>query len=60
MYKKIICHHGVIMEFGVRWGPITNLFQSLRGIYEPFNKHRKVIGFVIIFQLYDAVNLLFP
>ena len=33
------------MEFGVRWGPITNLFQSLRGIYEPFNKHRKVIGF---------------
>ena len=45
MYKKIICHHGVIMEFGVRWGPITNLLQSLRGIYEPFNKHRKVIGF---------------
>ena len=37
MYKKIINHHGVIMEFGVRWGPILNLFQSLRGVYEPFN-----------------------
>jgi len=45
MYKKIITHHGVIMEFGVRWGPIMNLFQSLRGIYEPFNRHRKIIGF---------------
>ena len=45
MYKKILCHHGVIMEFGVRWGPIMNLFQSLRGIYEPFNRHRKIIGF---------------
>ena len=45
MYKKIINHHGVIMEFGVRWGPILNLFQSLRGIYEPFNRHRKIIGF---------------
>ena len=33
------------MEFGVRWGPILNLFQSLRGIYEPFNRHRKIIGF---------------
>ena len=33
------------MEFGVRWGQNLALFQSLRGIYEPYNYTRKVIGF---------------
>ena len=37
--------HGVIMEFGVRWGQNLNLFQSLRSIYEPFNYSRRIIGF---------------
>jgi hypothetical protein len=33
------------MEFGVRWGQNLALFESLRGIYEPYNYTRKVIGF---------------
>jgi hypothetical protein len=45
LYKNIISVPGVIMEFGVRWGQNLALFQSLRGIYEPFNYTRKVIGF---------------
>ena len=45
MYKKIIDVNGVIMEFGVRWGQNLTLFQSLRGMYEPFNHNRKIIGF---------------
>lgn len=45
MYKKIIDVNGVIMEFGVRWGQNLALFQSFRGIYEPYNHNRKVIGF---------------
>jgi hypothetical protein len=33
------------MEFGVRWGQSISLLSALRGIFEPFNRHRKVIGF---------------
>jgi hypothetical protein len=45
LYKHIIGVHGVIMEFGVRWGRNLALYESLRGIYEPFNHNRKIIGF---------------
>jgi len=45
IYQKIIDVPGVIMEFGTRWGQNLSLFSSLRGIYEPFNRHRKIIGF---------------
>jgi hypothetical protein len=37
--------HGVIMELGVRWGKNMVLLNNLRGIFEPFNHHRKIIGF---------------
>lgn len=45
IYQKILNTHGVIMEFGVRWGQSLALLSALRGIFEPFNRHRKVIGF---------------
>lgn len=45
MYQHIVDIHGVIMEFGVRWGRNLALYESLRGIYEPFNHNRKIIGF---------------
>ena len=45
LYKKIIDIHGIVIEFGVRWGQNLALFQSLRGIYEPFNHNRKIVGF---------------
>ncbi len=45
LYQKIVGVHGVIMEFGVRWGQNLALFINLRGIYEPFNHNRKIIGF---------------
>jgi hypothetical protein len=45
LYKMIVPVHGVIMEFGVRWGQNMALFSNLRGIHEPFNYNRKVIGF---------------
>jgi len=45
MYKKIVENHGVVMEFGVRWGQNLSLLSALRGIFEPFNRHRKIIGF---------------
>ena len=45
MYQKIINVHGVVMEFGVRWGRDLALFESFRGMYEPYNYSRKIIGF---------------
>jgi hypothetical protein len=45
LYAMIVPVHGVIMEFGVRWGQNMALFTSLRGIHEPFNYNRRIIGF---------------
>lgn len=45
LYEMIVPVHGVIMEFGVRWGQNMALFSVLRGMYEPFNYNRRVIGF---------------
>ena len=45
LYKKIIDIHGVIIVFGVRWGKDLALLESFRGIYEPFNHNRKIVGF---------------
>lgn len=45
MYEKLLGVHGVIMEFGVRWGQNLTTLSNLRGIYEPYNYNRRIIGF---------------
>jgi hypothetical protein len=45
LYLKIINTHGIIAEFGVRWGQNMALLSSFRNIYEPHNYSRKIIGF---------------
>jgi hypothetical protein len=45
LYALIVPVHGVIMELGVRWGQNMALFSTLRGMHEPFNYNRSVIGF---------------
>lgn len=45
MYRKILHTHGIIVEFGVRWGQTLSVMAALRGILEPFNRHRKIVGF---------------
>lgn len=45
IYRLQINVPGVIMEFGTRWGQNTSLFAALRGIYEPFNRMKKIVGF---------------
>lgn len=45
LYQRIIDVQGIIVEFGTRWGQNLALFSALRGIYEPFNRHRKIVGF---------------
>ncbi|HDP98531.1 MAG TPA: crotonobetainyl-CoA--carnitine CoA-transferase [bacterium] len=45
LYTKTLNTHGVIMEFGVRWGQNLGLFSALTSIYEPYNLTRKIIGF---------------
>ena len=45
LYRKALRVHGVIMEFGTRFGRDIGVFDSLRTIYEPFNVWRNVICF---------------
>ncbi|PSK93973.1 class I SAM-dependent methyltransferase [Taibaiella chishuiensis] len=45
LYRKIINTHGVVMEFGCRYGQNLALIASLRAMYEPYNLSRKIIGF---------------
>jgi hypothetical protein len=45
IYQMILPVHGVVVEFGVRWGQNLALFSAFRGMYEPFNYNRRVIGF---------------
>ena len=45
IYQLQLSIHGVILDFGTRWGQNMAIFSALRGIYEPFNRHRKIIGF---------------
>ncbi len=44
LYELVLPVHGVIFEFGVRWGQNMALFSTLRGILEPYNYNRKIIG----------------
>jgi hypothetical protein len=45
MYALVLNTHGIIVEFGVRWGQTLALLSNLRSIYEPFNRHRRIVGF---------------
>ncbi len=45
LYRHVVEVPGQIFEFGTRWGQNIALFAALRGIYEPFNRHRTIIGF---------------
>ncbi len=45
LYRQIITVQGSVFEFGCRWGQNLSLLTSLRGIHEPFNRLRKVVGF---------------
>ncbi|MHC1729364.1 MAG: crotonobetainyl-CoA--carnitine CoA-transferase [Syntrophobacteraceae bacterium] len=45
LYEQIVDVQGIVVEFGTRWGQNTSLFAALRGIYDTFNRHRKIVGF---------------
>ena len=45
VYRHALEVHGFIAELGVRWGQNLALFSVLRTLYEPWNHHRRIIGF---------------
>ena len=45
MYRLALPVHGIVAEFGVRWGQNLALFAAFRGMYEPFNYTRRIVGF---------------
>jgi hypothetical protein len=55
LYRRVLPVHGSILEFGVRWGQNLALWTELRGLYEPFNWNRKIVGFDT-FEGYPSVH----
>jgi len=55
LYQNILDINGVVIEFGVRWGQNLSYFINFRGIYEPYNLTRKIIGFDT-FSGFESVN----
>lgn len=45
IYLQILDVHGIIVEFGVRWGRHLSVFNALRTCHEPTNFYRKIVGF---------------
>jgi hypothetical protein len=45
LYKQMLPTMGIIIDFGTRWGQNISVWNTLRGIYEPYNRHRKIVGF---------------
>ncbi len=45
LYRMLMPIHGVIMEFGCKFGRNLCAFEELRTIFEPYNLTRKIIGF---------------
>jgi len=45
IYKQIVDVPGVVLDMGTRFGNNMCLFSTFRSMYEPFHRHRKVIGF---------------
>lgn len=45
LYTRIVPVHGIVAEFGVRWGQNLALFMAFRGMLEPFNYNRRIVGF---------------
>lgn len=45
LYEQVVNIQGDIFEFGVRWGQNLAAFSVLRGILEPYNHSRRLVGF---------------
>jgi hypothetical protein len=45
IYTQILDVHGILVEFGVRWGRHLSVFNALRTCHEPTNFYRKIVGF---------------
>lgn len=55
LYQQIVDIPGVICEFGVHWGSGLAQLLNLRGIYEPYNVSRRIVGFDT-FEGFSAVD----
>lgn len=55
LYRLQLDVHGSIVEFGVRWGQNLALWTCFRGIYEPYNYNRQIVGFDT-FQGFPSVH----
>jgi hypothetical protein len=57
LYLKAIPVHGVVAEFGSKWGQNLAIFTNLRGIYEPYNYLRYILSFDTFGEGFPSVDI---
>jgi hypothetical protein len=57
LYRMVLDVPGSIMEFGVHRGRHMALLTALRGVYEPYNPHRRIVGFDTFQGFPDVANI---
>jgi hypothetical protein len=57
LYQRIVEIPGVVLEFGCRWGASLPVLMGLRGVYEPFNFTREIVGFDTFEGLYGVSDI---
>jgi hypothetical protein len=45
IYNLIVPYQGIVLDLGTKWGQNAVVFNTLRGIFEPFNRHRRIVAF---------------
>lgn len=62
LYQLIVDIPGIIVEFGVQYGRNLGLLTALRSVYEPYNPHRRIVGFDTFegFPMLDDVDVASP
>lgn len=57
LYLKAMPVHGMVAEFGSKWGQNLAIFTNLRGIFEPYNYLRYILSFDTFGEGFPSVDI---
>lgn len=56
LFRQVIAIEGAVLDFGDRWGRNLAVLASLRGLYDPWNQRRPIVGFGSAAEMAEAVG----
>lgn len=45
LFRQVVAIEGSVLDFGDRWGRNLAILSALRGLYDPWNRRRPIVGF---------------